>query len=203
MSIHMAVRDLPHTLQAALKGVGYGRKEIRVERRETVSIACMGGDGMRGFAVVVNLSTGDRREHWGSWGGPNMFSSPRVDCDREEHALPPDGAVIRGSTGGGKPVYATITVHPSCMILALPPATAVTPRQVQILATIAGIRGGYRKEYLERGRVRTDEIDALVTAGMLARNRAGAISVTIAGRNACGNTRMPYGSEWISSETIE
>lgn len=195
MSIHIAVRDLPRALQAALSSVGYGRKDIRVEHRERESIADAGGNGYQGFAIVVNLSTGARETHVGSWGGPNMFAQSarnRVDSDHTMHTIPPDGAVIRGSRGGGKPVYATITVSPACQILALPPAAELTDRQRAILSVVCGIRGGYRREYFERGNVQPSEIDALVTAGLVTRNRAGALSATTAGRNACGNADPPY-----------
>lgn len=190
---YLLVRDLPHALQRALSRVGYGRKDIELSHAESVSIASSGGDGYKAFALVVNLSTGACAEHWGSWGGANMFN-PRnaVDLDTRQHTLPPDGAVIRGSIGGGKPVCASITVSPACKILALPPAAEITPRQLAILSVVCGIKGGYRREYFSRGNVQPGEIDALVSAGLLTRNKAGAVSATTAGRNACGHARPPY-----------
>lgn len=197
--MHVLVNDLPPALRAALASVDYGRKDVAIEHAETVSIADAGGDGYRAFAIVINLSTGASETHWGSWGGANAFN-PRnaVDLDTREHALPPDGAIVRGCIGGGRPVSARIVLSPACRMIALPAAADLSDREIWILAVHGGIKAGYRRDYLQRASVQPGEIDALVSRGLLSRNRAGAVTITTAGKNARGNRssdRLPAGVE--------
>ena len=53
---HVIVRDLPETLQAALKDAGYHKKDIQVIIKESESVFSAGGKGYRGFAVIVNMA---------------------------------------------------------------------------------------------------------------------------------------------------
>ena len=73
-ALYVQTRELPPSLQSALQSVGYGRRDIAVYAAETTSVACAGGQGQRGFVLLVNLATGSRESHQGSWGGPNMFN---------------------------------------------------------------------------------------------------------------------------------
>jgi hypothetical protein len=49
--------------------------------------------------------------------------------------------------------------------------------------------GQYRRDELARRAVPAETVDALVSRGLLARNRAGATSITTAGKNAVGDYR--------------
>jgi hypothetical protein len=117
-------------------------------------------------------------------------------------------AVIKGQEGGGRPVSARVLVHPATLqpLLAFAPAEQLPADQQRVLDVHCGYKGGYRREELSRdayvyaapgnGRVvgvrtpgMTDaQIDAciaaLVASGHLAKNKAGAVSVTTKGKNA-------------------
>lgn len=177
------VRELPEPLQRALEAVGYGRKDVCIEAKETESLFVAGGDGYQGFAVLVSLETGVYEVHRGSWGGGNPFNPTNsVDLNDKEYQLPRTGAVIKGSRGGGRPVYATITLHPENMIKALPEAVELTSEEQSIMYAFGALRSGpYRKGLTEgKGEV----IDRLVERGLLKKNAASAVQITTAGRNA-------------------
>jgi hypothetical protein len=137
----------------------------------------------------VNLDTGDIQEHVGSWGGANMFNPGNaVDLNRTTYPLPENGAIVDGHQGGDRPVYAVVTVHPSRLVKVLPAAKDVTARQREILGCFIYKGGEYRKAELARKGVTPAELDELVAAGFISRNRAGAMSLTTDGRNARGNS---------------
>lgn len=183
----VAVKELPEALQKALKSVGYGRRDIHVSARTDVDLNPYAGDGQKGFAVVVNLATGVYKASEGSWGGANMFTSRSIDTVQERYPLPPDGAAIVGTTGYHG-TSASIYVHPSALAPLLPGNADVTEREARILAMM-GFTSAYRKELLADNKVTSDEIDALVAKKMLAKNKAGALSLTTAGKNAAGDRR--------------
>lgn len=187
----LPVKELPESLRSALASVGYGRPDIKIIVSEREQIASAYGDGYRAFAIGVNVSTGERKQHTGSWGGANPFSSTVVDA-QPSIDLPPGMALIMGQEGGGRPVYATITVGPGTLNPALLPATSdVTERERSILAIFGGIKGGHREGYLRRFKVEPAEIASLIARGYLTRNKAGAMSITTKGKNARGRTQVP------------
>lgn len=187
--VHVAVRDLPETVQRALKEVGYGRRDIRVVPATTFSFQDMGGDGLRSFTAVVNMETGASKVTYGSWGGPNPYS-PRnlVDNDDRDHPIPVNGAIIQGHEGGSRPVYAVIRVHPDNMGTLVPAKVDLTPQEEMALAIIGGYKPAYRAEYFARhdlGLYKADNplIDGLAKKGLVKVTGAG-IQITTAGKNA-------------------
>lgn len=186
MSQHVAVKDLSAPLQDALKAHGYGRQDIRVEPGATIDVTVAGGAGQRGFVTVVNLDTGRRHTEQGSWGGANMFGHNDVDTGGVIE-IPRNGAVIKGTRGGGVPVWAYITAHPDVVPRLLPSGETeeLSDLEQHALYCFACIKGGaYRSEELARRRVPASVVDGLVERGYLKRNRAGATAITTKGKNA-------------------
>ncbi len=180
----VATRELPRTLQKVLKDAGFRKKDITVIPKQKVSMQRGGGKGVRGFVIIINIATGKSEVSYGSWGGPNPFNSKPVDVDDKEYSIPPNGAVILGSEGGGRPVYATIYVNPETLAPILPAKSGVSDKQKKILDTFVSLKSSYRKEEQMRIGVKPGEIDELVQKGLLKRNRAGSTSITVTGKNA-------------------
>jgi hypothetical protein len=186
------VADLPTAVQRALTAVKYGRADIEVQASETVSLSVGGGSGTKGFAVLVNLTTGQHVISWGSWGGANMFNPTNaVDLDTRPYALPADGVAITGSIGGGRPTYAVVKIPASMVALMLPaPGPALSKVELDALYCHSAYKGGQgRRDELARRRVPSSVVDAMVERGYLKRNKAGATAITTDGRNAVGNYR--------------
>lgn len=201
---YLLVRDLPRSLQAALREVEYGKKDIEVKARETFDPSAAGGGGRRGFVAACKMDdSGTYEIEWGSWGGENPFTKT-VEGFRGEVPISPEIAFIRGSIGGGIPTMASVYVSPHAMNPALLTAgPEVTPKEAKILAIFKGLKSSYRPEYLDRlqekegiessreRKATTDrEIESLIERGFLSRNKAGSISITTEGRNAA-DPRQP------------
>jgi hypothetical protein len=185
------VSDLPASLQAALRRVGYCRADVQVVPRETESPFSGGGQGYRAFCIVVDLATGESAETWGSWGGSNMFAPTNlVDTCTESFPIPTGKAVVTGQIGGDRPVSATIALHPSNVVPWLPPAASeLTDEEKQILAAFRSLTPAGRKDSL-RGKER--QIDRLVELGYLKRNKAGATALSLLGKNAAEGVRLSW-----------
>lgn len=182
-TVHVATAELPATLQQALAAVRFHRKDIGIEARPTTSIQDFGADGCRSFVVLVDLMSGRFEVQYGSWGGPNAYAGNAVDRDDTEYTIPSSGAVIRGREGGGRPVSASIIVHPGSMAPLLPPAADTTDDEQRVLYAYAALKSGpYRQECLRK--VDPTVIDSMVARGMLKRASNGATSITTAGKNA-------------------
>lgn len=182
--MYVETKTLPPVILRALERISYGRKDISVESRESFSMACGGGDGYKAFCLVINLDSGAIQEHWGSWGGANMFNPTNaVDLNTATYPLPENGAVIDGSIGGGKPTYAALRVHPSRLVKLLPAKAELSERLTRVLNCYR-YKSSYRKDELARLKATPAETDELVRLGLIDRNRAGACSLTTAGRNA-------------------
>lgn len=181
---HIEVKTLPATVQAALKAAGYHRKDVAVKASPTFRLESSFGDGYRGFAVAINMGTGETKTLHGSWGGPNMFVAAQVDHDERDHQIPVNGAAFVGQQGGGRPVSGTLYVRPDQVVALLPAAEPVSERERDLLAIFGGIKSGYRPEYLQRAKATGAEVEALIARGFLSRNRAGAVSITTKGKNA-------------------
>lgn len=184
--MYAKINELPAPIIAALESVGYGRKDICVEARSTVALSGGGGDGIQCFVTLVNLTTGQHETRYGSWGGANMFNRDNpVDNDHGSYPLPANGVAIRGSRGGGRPVYATLLVPASMVDRMLPaPAVELTPTEREALVIFKSYKGGaYRRDALTRAGVTDETITSLVTRGFLTRNRAGATAITTDGKN--------------------
>jgi hypothetical protein len=187
--MYIQTNTLPETIVAVLASLGYSRKDIQVEAHDTISPACGGGEGIRGFFAIINLATGQTEVMQGSWGGANFFNKTnQVDLDTTPYPIPPNFAVIKGHEGGGKPVYAYITIRPDMMVPWLPTATnKLSPRLQWILSTLCMYTSAGRKsEFNQYNRIAPTESEylQLIDLGFIKRTKAGAISVTTEGKNA-------------------
>ncbi len=188
--MYAPVNTLPESIQRALGSVSYHRKDINIEAKERASLSDAGSAGRKAFVILVNLQTGQSKATWGSWGGSNMFN-PRnaVDLDDRDYPIPQNGAVIQGSVGNT--TYASILVSPSTLAPLLPKADKIPDHEALILYCYKCIKGGqYRKDELDRvARKHPDAsiaetVESLITRGYLKRNKAGAVQITTAGKNA-------------------
>lgn len=187
------ITAIPANVQRILSSVGYNKKDIQVSAVEKVCIQFAGGNGIRGFAVAGNLETGEHRVMRGSWGGANPFESSKgnaVDRDSGDHTIPVNGFVITGWEGGGKPVHAEIHIQPANLPKQLTDGGAgLSADEKQILAITVGYKAFARREYWAQIPGWEALIEKLVSGGFLTRNKAGAISITTAGKNACEGVR--------------
>ena len=186
--MYTQVKDLPESIQSALSSVNYGRKDISLEVAESISPSVGGGDGLRGFCIIVNIETGERKTEVGSWGGQSMFAesaSNPVDSDHTNYVIPVNFAVIKGSYGRDRPVYATITISSSNMIKALPEKVELNPRDQWILYTMKALTSAGRKNEWERENDKPSEADLVrfVANGWIKRRSDGACSITTDGKN--------------------
>ena len=189
MSKHIKVSDLPSSLQAALKSVGFRRADIDVSTATQYYKATSGGRGSRGFQVVVNLDNGTKTKTVGAWGGYNPFVTTSDD-DRTHADLAPNLAVIDGSEGGNRPVWATLTLHPDNTVLEVPtaPTAAVNATEAKVLAIFKGLKSFARLPEMERQGISPDILETLVDRGYLKRNKRGATSLTTEGKNLAAAT---------------
>ena len=184
---YVIVRELPAPVQTALHAVGYRKSDVPFQVSSTVVLSAAGGSGYRGYAALVNLTTGQHTVTWGSWGGANMFNLDNaVDWDNRPYPLPADGVAITGSKGGTSPVSATVHIPASMTDRMLPgPELVLSPAERNALDCFRSYKSGqYRQTELARRGATTAVIDALVTRGLLKRNKSGATQLTTAGRNA-------------------
>ena len=180
--MYVNVKELPEVLISMLKKVSYNKKDISIEVSEKVSVYCSGGDGRKGFALIVNMSTNEVKEMWGSWGGSNIFNQNNsVDLNTTAYLIPENVAVILGSIG--ESTYATISLSPKNILPCLQAPEELTIDEKQVLGIIKSYKPAYRKEYL----VGKDLIiQSLVDRGYLSKNKAGSVQITTTGKNAAG-----------------
>lgn len=179
MTTYSAIKDLPDILQKALLSVKYYRADISIEGKEQVSIHSCGCNGRRAFAVLVDLEHNTYKTTYGSWGGPNMFTTNPVDSDEREHTIPPNGAVITGySGGGGKPALANLYLHPSNIVKFLPPKPELTDAERDCLRQLATLKPAYREKPSPA------VLTTLLSKGLVKQNKAGALQITTAGKSA-------------------
>lgn len=188
--MHVETKTLIPAIRSALESVRYGCRDIKVVPTETADLSAYAGDGQRGFAILVNLETGERKRFTGSWGGSNMFVRTAVDDSSGVGALPPNGAVIKGSMGYPR-TFATLYVHPAAMGRFLPSGEEETLSETeqQVIYCFAAIKGGqYRRDELARRvghpSVSDPIIDSLISRGYLKRAKNGATAITTKGKNA-------------------
>ncbi len=187
--VYVEVSTLPETLQYVLRSAGYRRADIAVYVAERASVLGMSGNGYRCFAALVHIASGQAEHFQGSWGGANMFSPTNpVDTNREPQELRPGFALINGREGGDRPVSCSLTVNPANAAPLLPAKPELTEREQEILGVVSSLNSGGRKNYWERhGNPPTEaELVSLVGRSLITRNRAGAVAITTAGRNAAG-----------------
>jgi hypothetical protein len=168
--VYVSVSSLPDDVWTLLRDVNFNKSSIAVKSAETYRFHTPYGDGYQTFA-----------------GGRNLHETRRADVDEQEHKIPMNGAVISGQRGGAGPVSATLFVHPSNMPRYLPAGEMVSEAEARILVMYRSYTSAYRKENLK---VKDEPvIVGLVARGLLKRNKAGATSITEAGKNAISGAR--------------
>lgn len=186
--MHIEVKELSPVVRAALKSVGYGAADVRVEATETVSSYSGANQGQRGFLLALNLQTGAREGFHGNWGGGGL-AAPANPVDAEVSIpIPEHGIVIKGQQGYPR-TFATIYAHPHAVGAYLLPSgealAELSELEQQAIYCFAAIKGGeYRRDEMRRRGVDAETVDGLVERGYLKRNRAGATQITTKGKNA-------------------
>ena len=178
-------KELPDCLKVALKEVEYGAPDIRIEVSDTISALSQGGQGSRGFTLVVELSTGKFTKRLGSWGGASV-EMKQVDFDDRETPLLEGFAVIKGTMGFPR-TFATININPANMVKFLPKPSSVTERQKSILKAFNTLTStGRRNEWLRNPEEAptAGELNDLVNTGLLSRSSTGATKITVEGKNS-------------------
>ena len=197
---HVSVREMPPSVQRALKEVGYHKSDIAVEVASEYTIFYPAGEGRRAFCAVVNLETGQSKVLYGSWGGANPYEKPSaVDADDTHRPLPPTAVVINGVEGGT--VYATIRVSPSLMPALLPPSTEVTDQEKAALNVIGGIISSYRKQEFQERKLglygpTNPLILSLAKKGLVKILGSGGIQITTSGKNVRGSKLVETVARW-------
>ncbi len=184
--MYAKVRDLPDSVQTALSSVSYGAADIEVRAAEKVSPQVAGGDGKRGFVVLIMLATGEIKALVGSWGGSNMFNlQNQVDLDSADYPVPDGVAIIKGTIGYPR-TFATLYLAPSNVAKLLPAPATLDPRDRWILYTFSGLNSMGRRNEWERKSDHPSETDLnrLAAAGYLKRSKNGATQITTEGKNA-------------------
>ncbi len=182
--MHVETKGLAPAIREALRSVGYGGRDIAVVPAETIEAATGADRGQRGFMIMVNLDTGGRKVMQGSWGGSNMFVTTTDDV-RESVPLPPNGVVLKGTTGYPR-TFATLYANPKLVALLAPGGEdELTDEEQQAIYCFAAIKGGqYRRDELRRRGVAEAAVTGLVERGYLKQNKAGSIQITTKGKNA-------------------
>ena len=187
-SKYYAVKELPPVLQQALKKVSYGRRDIEVKTNPTYTVSGAGGDGERSFAMAVNLETGQTNIEYGSWGGSNPWAlNNQVDRDNTPRPIPINGAVIKGTEGGG-PTWAYIILNPANMAALIEAPKESLNQQEKAALTAISYKPGYRADEFSRNRLgpyslKNPLVQALLAKGLIQATGAG-IRITTEGRNA-------------------
>lgn len=184
-SIRIRTKDLPDCLKVALKEVEYGAQDIGVEVSSTISPLSQGGQGSRGFTLVVELSTGKFTKRLGSWGGASL-EHKQVDFDDRSTPLLEGFAVIKGTMGFPRTI-ATISINPANVAKFLPEPTKITERQRGILRAFRELTSMGRRDEWARNPVNAptvEELNELVKLKLLARSSNGATKITVEGKNA-------------------
>lgn len=181
----VATSALPNVFRSALKEIGYHKSDISVTGAVESPLSTMGGEGSKGFAVIVNVESGEYKVSWGSWGGANIANPGNaVDCDHRFYQIPPNGAVILGSIGGHG-TYASILANPAILAPLLPPPSTLSEKQKGILRAYKSLKSGpYRQTALQDLLCTKQDIALLVSDGYLKESSNGAIQITTKGKNA-------------------
>lgn len=174
------VKDLPGSIQNALKSVGYHKSNIEVEIKEKAVLSNTAyADGYRGFTQVVNIATGESQAEFGSWGGANPFETKAVDHDNKEYVIPEGVAIIMGQSG--HKVFASLILSPKNVVAGLLPSNAVVSKDFyHVLKVFKSIKPAYRQAELGG---KDKVIEECIAAGYLKRDGRGTM-ITTAGKNA-------------------
>lgn len=154
--MRVLTKDLPESIQACLKAVEFGGRdvEVAVATEESKIAGGATGDGWRSFFGVVNLTTGDHKVSWGSWGGMNPYEAKAADYVSDaEISVRAGFAIVVGSRGGAKPQsYPTVYIHASNVVAGmLESGKALEGELASVLRCYRELKSGtYREEGLMR-----------------------------------------------------
>jgi hypothetical protein len=206
--MYVRVKELPSTLRGVLERLGYTRDDIEVRASATYSPSAVSGDGFRAFVAAVNLVTGESKVEWGSWGGPNMFNpTNQVDLNPREYPIPENFTVIKGRTGGSRPMLATVYANEANLQKLLPSGKEQELSLDELIAlnVIKKYKASYRRDYFEGhsafrasktlGKYSKDNplLVGLAAKGLIKITGAG-IQITTEGRNAVDTMKLPEGT---------
>ena len=184
--MYILTNQLPESIQTALKLVSYKKKDIQVLVKEQESLICSGGDGIRGFSILVNLSTNENQIMRGSWGGANPFNpTNQVDLNDKLYTIPENGAVIKGHEGTG--IYAVVILSPKNIVSNLLTEDSSLSKEEKTVLGYFKYTSSYRKSLLED---KKELVNKLIDAGYILKNKAGAMSLTLKGKNVAENVRV-------------
>lgn len=186
---HMDLKDLPRGVQNhIIQTLGLRPKNVPVHVSTEVQPYDSYGAGHRAhFAIVHNAGEKPAKMIHSSWGGPNPFQTTALDAlNRTERSypIPPGHAVVLGSSQNR---VSQVHFHPDDIAKLLPASNGLDLADEHLIALQAykTLKSGpYRKGALQRGGVKPKHIDALVSGGLLSRNKAGAHTITTNGKNA-------------------
>ncbi len=162
-----------------------GKKEVTVEVTPTVTFHNTFWDGgSKNEYRAVRLADGRTASLM-------TGSSPwTAVAEGQTVALEPGVAVVERSTFCGKVMPLRVHLHPDNAARLLPaaqPARELPERARRILRQWTELSSSGRKDEWDRvpeSRPSAAELDLLVEEGLLSRNKAGAVSITPAGKNA-------------------
>lgn len=188
VAILVAVKNLPPTIRQALGSIGYYSADIQVAATEEITPTPHAyGDGYQGVGVILNLATGYYKVLHTSWGGPNPFQKTVGDATTEQAVkLTENMAIVHAQKGGSRGTChgATIYVSPATLTPMLPPKAQTTEMDQRILYCLACLKSFARKEEMQRAGVTEAHVVSLIERGLAKRNKAGALSITLEGKNA-------------------
>ena len=106
------VRDLPKCIKEILKKIGFNKREIAFERAQRISFKQpISLPYNRGFAILVNLTSGKYKIGLGSFGGTNQYTQTIVDDCSYHFNLPENVALVKGEHGENG-TLAILTMRP-------------------------------------------------------------------------------------------
>lgn len=185
--MHVEIKSLPAHVQNAIAKVKHSGRDIECIECNTVNPEYYGSDGSRGVFGIFD-SNGYGQIHYGSWGGPNMFSSPAVDKSNVDVNLPDGKFALKGSNGNFN--YIKLYANASTLTELCPQKnvdTELTDIEREVLWAHVNRTSAYRKQHYYDHKITAAQLelalDSLVGNGLIKRNKAGATSITTDGRN--------------------
>lgn len=184
------LQDLPDPLRAALSAVGYRKRDIRIEQGTTFSPSEASAffEGNRGYLILVNLQTGQRKTFEGSFGGPSPNTRSIVDDDNTVHAILPGFAVVLGENGG-RGNMAHIRMHPDNFAKDMLPENKLdlSDKEKSALNAVTFVSSYRRDEFLRSGLgiygPENPYVRSLASKGLV-KITGKAVAITTEGKNA-------------------
>jgi hypothetical protein len=185
---HVAVKNLPSSLQSALAGIGFHKPDISVESVRGYYLSGAPDNGTRNIVAAVNLTTSAYKIEMGSWGGGNPFERKQVDLDGTVRRIPMKFAIIKGTNQGSKTISARILINPEDIQQVLPEKTEteISEKEKIAINIIGGIKSGYRADLFSRHGLGPYKPENPIIQSMLAKQwiKIGAgVQITTLGKN--------------------